>query len=33
VKGAFLQAVYPFVDQDLLKIVQVSEWLRPDDGK
>jgi hypothetical protein len=33
VKWAFLQAVAPFVDQDLLKIVQASEWLRPDDGK
>jgi Putative metallopeptidase len=31
-KAAFVQTVYPYIDQDLLKIVQSRQWLKPDDG-
>jgi hypothetical protein len=29
---AFDKSIYPYIDQDLLKIVQSRRWLRPDDG-
>ncbi len=30
---AFGKTIAPYVDQDLLKIVLATQWLRPDDGK
>jgi hypothetical protein len=31
-KVAFTKTIYPFIDQDMLKIVQSMQWLQPDDG-
>jgi hypothetical protein len=31
VRGAFLKTVMPFVDQNLMKIVQARKWVRPED--
>ena len=33
VKKAFEKTILPHVDQGLVKKVQATEWLRPDDGK
>jgi Putative metallopeptidase len=33
VRNAFIKTVMPHVDQDLLKKVQATQWMRPDDGK
>jgi hypothetical protein len=32
VKNAFVKTILPHVDQELMKKVQATKWLRPDDG-
>jgi hypothetical protein len=33
IKNAFEKTILPHVDRDLMKAVQSTQWLRPDDGK